>query len=279
MIGSADRDVNSPYPTGKKVGIPPVSATVQLGGESTLTLQQRIHILDKFTYVSHREYPGRISVHSRFIPVCIIMITVLLSSGVCFGQSEWAGGDTSVILFRGGEFISKRPSGLSLSIGIGILGKLNAGGSYLHWTTTRPDASQLYHATDLDHNTGEAYVEYLPIQINDERMSARAGLGIVGGGDEEKRFYFGASGSVYGNLRMGRSLCLTARVGQGIMHSPDIVNAFGRTTFGCGMAFRAGLATLLTVGFDYERMHGIGMTTISGGLAFLISKRKARIDN
>ena len=211
---------------------------------------------------------------NRILLWLITVSLLLTASGISFGQSEWVKGDTSLIMLNGGAFLAPQQNGPSLSLNGEIFGRLNIG--YTHsWWNTEYFVSFYTGSGSKGHHSDNGYLEVLPLRSNGRNASASLGIALLVGNNSGVS-YQGYAGTAYLNLSLSQSVGMILRLSEARINPGGRQSNFGQTSFGGGIGLRAGKSVMLTATIDRSQGNGVGVTTISGGLALLIPRQNAR---
>lgn len=205
-------------------------------------------------------------------------------AGSAFSQAELVGRDTTIVTLSRGNFTSVFHKGSTISLSVGLFGRLNLGYSEISWSRYYLERQAPVWEWDWvthvrvkgrEHGSRSGYVEYLPLKRISERFSLIAGVSAHGGTDAGSGLgsYFGFALSAYSNYRVNRWCTVNLNFGQAMIAPETRNSTFMQTNGGAGISLRTSQGIM--VSSMVEEIGGTGrygVTTISFGLSYLMPR-------
>jgi hypothetical protein len=201
-------------------------------------------------------------VHSRFVPLCITMITVLLASGVCFGQSEWVGGDSSVFALNSGSSISPNNGTIIFGGGAGLFGHLNFGVNY-----------QTFKSYGATYSGETGYLEYLVVKSTMPTFVS-AGIAASVGSFTGGNGFFTMGGSFYFTAPIGTKAAMVLGYNGSIVRNTNDEGSAFQNSLSEGMSFRISKGLMLVARIEEAFANGEHQVALIGSLAFSVGPHR-----
>jgi hypothetical protein len=219
-------------------------------------------------------------------PISFTIITtalILMIAGSACCQAELVQRDTSIFMISRGSFKSHLESndqaGYTLTIGLGLLGRINLGFAETQWTSYAKLQfpgwwNEQSTSPAPGHRSQSGYLELLPFKFSDRHVSGSFGIGIIGGSDAGtgQGTYHGYTAALYGNIHPHRIIALNATFGQALVFTHGQISNFLQTNFGGGVSIKAGPSLIVSVNGIHSRIQKRTTTTTSFGLGYLLPR-------